>query len=200
MDINHAFHLYYNVVCGSSFSRSQPDFEGFLRALRFPPSAKLTPSLNSICRTPLITVQCTEGLSWVNIWIIILLLLRFMSLDKYLGGHLSLTNEWRTEREKRKEERAWEQVTIKIKHNWACDYKYCVIRIGSAKAVLWLRLLKERHPRTWITEERFSDASLWVQNYGCREVKCKRPITKQVNSANASSNVVHKRSPTISVH
>ena len=34
-----------NVVCGSSFSRSQPDFEGFLRALRFPPSAKSTPSL-----------------------------------------------------------------------------------------------------------------------------------------------------------
>ena len=45
VNINHAFHLYYNVVCGSSFSRSQPDFEGFLRALRFPPSAKLTPSL-----------------------------------------------------------------------------------------------------------------------------------------------------------
>ena len=45
VDINHAFHLYYNVVCGSSFSRSPPDFEGFLRALRFPPSAKLTPTL-----------------------------------------------------------------------------------------------------------------------------------------------------------
>ena len=45
VDINHAIHRYYNVVCGSSFSRSQPDFEGFLRALRFPPSAKLTPSL-----------------------------------------------------------------------------------------------------------------------------------------------------------
>ena len=45
VDINHAFHLYCNVVCGSSFSQSQPDFEGFLRALRFPPSAKLTPSL-----------------------------------------------------------------------------------------------------------------------------------------------------------
>ena len=44
VDINHAFHLYYNVVCGS-ISRSQPDFEGFLRVLRFPPSAKLTPSL-----------------------------------------------------------------------------------------------------------------------------------------------------------
>ena len=42
-DINHAFHLYYNVVCGLSFSRSQPDFEGFVRALRFPSSAKLTP-------------------------------------------------------------------------------------------------------------------------------------------------------------
>ena len=33
------------VVCGLSFSRSQPDFEGFLRVLRFPPSAKSTPSL-----------------------------------------------------------------------------------------------------------------------------------------------------------
>ena len=65
------FHLYYNVVCGSSFSRSQPDFEGFLRALRFPPSAKLTPP--SICKTRLITVQCTEGLSWVNIRIIIII-------------------------------------------------------------------------------------------------------------------------------
>ena len=32
------------VVCGLSFSRPQPDFEGFLRALRFPPSSKLTPS------------------------------------------------------------------------------------------------------------------------------------------------------------
>ena len=74
VDINHAFHLYYNVVCGSSFSRSPPDFEGFLRALRFPPSAKLTPSFNSICRTPLITVQCTEGLSWVNIRIIIIII------------------------------------------------------------------------------------------------------------------------------
>ena len=45
VDINHASHLYYNVVCGSSFSRSQSDFEGLPRALRFPPSAKLTPSL-----------------------------------------------------------------------------------------------------------------------------------------------------------
>ena len=44
VDISHAFHLYYNVVCGLSFSQSQPDFEGFLRALRFPPSAKFTPS------------------------------------------------------------------------------------------------------------------------------------------------------------
>ena len=34
-----------NVVCGLSFSRSQPDFKGFLRVLRFPPSSKLTPSL-----------------------------------------------------------------------------------------------------------------------------------------------------------
>ena len=29
VDINHAFHPYYNVVCGLSFSRSQPDFDGF---------------------------------------------------------------------------------------------------------------------------------------------------------------------------
>ena len=44
VDINHALHLYYkNVVCGLSFSQSQPDFEGFLRALWFPPSSKLTP-------------------------------------------------------------------------------------------------------------------------------------------------------------
>ena len=34
-----------NVVCGLSFSRSQPDLKGFLRELRFPPSAKSTPSL-----------------------------------------------------------------------------------------------------------------------------------------------------------
>ena len=45
VDINHATHLYYNnnVVCGLSFSRSQPDFEGFLGVLRFPPSSKSTP-------------------------------------------------------------------------------------------------------------------------------------------------------------
>ena len=43
VNINHAFHLYYIVVCGLSISRSQPDYEGFLRALRFPPSSKLTP-------------------------------------------------------------------------------------------------------------------------------------------------------------
>ena len=34
-----------NVVCGLSFSRSQPDFGGFLRALWFPPSSKLTSSI-----------------------------------------------------------------------------------------------------------------------------------------------------------
>ena len=34
--------LLQNVVCGLSFSRSQPDFEGFLRALQFPPSSKST--------------------------------------------------------------------------------------------------------------------------------------------------------------
>ena len=31
--------------CCMCVSRSQPDIEGFLRALRFPPSAKLAPSL-----------------------------------------------------------------------------------------------------------------------------------------------------------
>ena len=45
VDTSHAFHLYYNVVCALSFSRSEPDFEGFLRALRFPPSSKLTPKI-----------------------------------------------------------------------------------------------------------------------------------------------------------
>ena len=32
-------------------------------------------NFNSICRTPLITVQCTEGLSWVNIRIIIIIII-----------------------------------------------------------------------------------------------------------------------------
>ena len=45
VDINHTFHLYYNVVCGLRFSRSNPEYESFLRVLRFPPLAKLTPSL-----------------------------------------------------------------------------------------------------------------------------------------------------------
>ena len=44
-DINHAFYLYYNVACGLSFSRSQPDFEGFLRALRFPPRSPIKVAL-----------------------------------------------------------------------------------------------------------------------------------------------------------
>ena len=34
-----------NLYALVNFCRSQPDFEGFLRALRFPPSSKLTPSL-----------------------------------------------------------------------------------------------------------------------------------------------------------
>ena len=75
VDINHAFHLYYNDVCGSSFSRSQPDFEGFLRGLRFPRSTKLTPSFIQYIYAPLITVRCTEGLSWVNIRIIIIIII-----------------------------------------------------------------------------------------------------------------------------
>ena len=45
VDVNHAFHLYYNVVWGLSFSQFQPYFEGFLQTLQFPPSSKLTPSL-----------------------------------------------------------------------------------------------------------------------------------------------------------
>ena len=68
-----------NVVCGMSFGQSQPDFEGFLRVLRFPPSSILTPSLNPIFRTLLITVLCTEGLSWINIGIIII-------IDTYWNG------------------------------------------------------------------------------------------------------------------
>ena len=67
VDINHVFHLYYNVVCGLSFTRSQPDFNGFLRALRFSPSSKLTPSL-----IPIDNGSFTEGLSWINIRIIII--------------------------------------------------------------------------------------------------------------------------------
>ena len=46
VNINHAFHLYCKYYMWIEFfSRSQPDFEGFLRALRFPPSSKSTPSL-----------------------------------------------------------------------------------------------------------------------------------------------------------
>jgi len=69
VDINHAFHLYYNVVCGLSFSRSQPDFEGFLRALRFPPSSKLTPSLFQFDRMQDLPENHfrVSGASWVNI-------------------------------------------------------------------------------------------------------------------------------------
>ena len=49
--------LLQNVVCGLSFSRSQPDFEGFLRALRFPPSSKLSLSFfkHVICNKQIIT-------------------------------------------------------------------------------------------------------------------------------------------------
>ena len=71
VDIKHAFHLYYkiNVVCGLSFSWSQPDFEGFLRALRFPPSSKLTASLfqfNQMQDLPENHFR-VSGASWVNI-------------------------------------------------------------------------------------------------------------------------------------
>ena len=44
-----------NVVCGFSFSRSQPDFKDFLRALWFPPSSKSTPSLIHLA-----VVLCSE--------------------------------------------------------------------------------------------------------------------------------------------
>ena len=70
MDINHSFHLYHkNVVCGLSFSRSQPDFEVFLRALRFPPSSKLTPSLFQFDRMQDLPGNHfrVSGASWVNI-------------------------------------------------------------------------------------------------------------------------------------
>ena len=40
------------VVRGSSFSRTQPDLEGFLRALRFPPSSKSNPSLIHLAVDP----------------------------------------------------------------------------------------------------------------------------------------------------
>ena len=55
VDINHAFPSATNVVCGLSFSRSQPDFEGFFRALRFLPSSKSTPSLIRVA-----VVLCSE--------------------------------------------------------------------------------------------------------------------------------------------
>ena len=56
-------------VCGLSFSRSQPDFEGFLRALRFPPSSKLTPSLFQFDRMQDLPENHfrVSGASWVNI-------------------------------------------------------------------------------------------------------------------------------------
>ena len=58
-----------NVVCGLSFSRSQPDFEGFLRALRFPPSSKLTPRLFQFERMQDLPENHfrVSGASWVNI-------------------------------------------------------------------------------------------------------------------------------------
>ena len=58
-----------SVVCGLSFSRSQPDFEGFLRALRFPPSSKLTPSLFQFDRMQDLPENHfrVSGASWVNI-------------------------------------------------------------------------------------------------------------------------------------
>ena len=50
-------------------SRSQPDFEGFLRALRFPPSLKLTPSSFQFERMHDLPKNHFRGsgASWVNI-------------------------------------------------------------------------------------------------------------------------------------
>ena len=57
-----------NVVCGLSFSRSQPDFEGFLRALRFPPSSKLTLKFQFDLMQDLPENHLrVSGASWVNI-------------------------------------------------------------------------------------------------------------------------------------
>jgi len=58
-----------NVVCGLSFSLSQPDFEGFLRALWVPPSSKLTPSLFQFDRMHDLPENHfgVSGASWVNI-------------------------------------------------------------------------------------------------------------------------------------
>ena len=46
-----------NLACGLKFSPSDLDF-------RSPPLSK--PTHSSTCRTPVITVLCTEGLSWIN--------------------------------------------------------------------------------------------------------------------------------------
>ena len=54
-----------NLACGLKFSPSELDFGGFLCDLRSPPLSK--PTHSSTCRTPVITVLCTEGLSWINI-------------------------------------------------------------------------------------------------------------------------------------
>ena len=52
-----------------SLGRSQPDLEGFLRALWFPPSSKLTPSLFQLDRMQDLPVNhfWVSGASWVNI-------------------------------------------------------------------------------------------------------------------------------------
>ena len=47
-----------NLACGLKFSPSDLDF-------RSPPLSK--PTHSSTCRTPVITVLCTEGLTWINI-------------------------------------------------------------------------------------------------------------------------------------
>ena len=69
VDINYAFHLCYKFVCGLTFSRSLPDFEGFLPALRFPPSSKLTPSSFQFDRMQDLPENHfrVSGASWVNI-------------------------------------------------------------------------------------------------------------------------------------
>ena len=57
------------LLSGLSFSRSQPDFEGFFRALRFPPSSTLSPSLFQFDRMQDLPENHfrVSGASWVNI-------------------------------------------------------------------------------------------------------------------------------------
>ena len=64
-----------HVVCGLSFSRFQPDFEGFLRALRFRPSSKSIP-IWRVCLSvgiwfPSTTLALTKFRTFRSHWIVI---------------------------------------------------------------------------------------------------------------------------------